>query len=376
MDWTKLPEKLQGYRTHIAAGALTLVGVLGLSGRIDESTLLSLGASALGAMGVFLRLAIAGMPQQQQDALYKLLTLWRAASEQASPQPDTPPATAAVRKPLRDISGIAGLLLAMSLCSSAWAGDAMIAGPAAVPAPGYPCRLFIQGDLPAETAIGWDVSPRREGVVQIRPAADGLSADLTTLGGAWRIAVAIHEPGRTIYFRYFDVAVPGQPYTPPPGPMPIPDPQPGPTPQPTPIPDPPAPAPQPPRPPTPGPTPLPAGEFQVAELVAAIVRKIDSPKRGAEAAQLADAAEALAAQVAAGTVPNVTEVLTRIGEGIKGLNSPAWSAAAAQFAATMEQTWKAHSTGRLKLTVTGGLVDKPAWATLLREISTGLRSVK
>jgi hypothetical protein len=121
---------------------------------------------------------------------------------------------------------------------------------------------------------------------------------------------------------------------------------------------------------------LPAGEFQVAEQVAAIVRKIDSPRRAAESAQLADAAEALAAQIAAGTVPNVTEVLTRIGEGIKGLNSPAWSAVASQFAAAMETTWKAHSAGRLKLSVTGGLVDKPAWATLLREIAIGLRSVK
>lgn len=148
-------------------------------------------------------------------------------------------------------------------------------------------------------------------------------------------------------------------------------------------PDPPAPQPIPPKPippptpiPPPSPPPIPPGEFLISDKVATIVGRINSPQRSKEAGQLADSAEALAAQIAAGTVTNVTDVLMRIGTGIKALNSPAWTAAAAEFSAVLETTWKAHSSGRLKVSVVGGLQDPTSWATLLREIAIGVRSVR
>lgn len=170
------------------------------------------------------------------------------------------------------------------------------------------------------------------------------------------------ELRRTVQVLCKEPTLPDEPTPPPPQPQP-PKPTPAPTPPPVP-------------PPNPPPAPLPPGEFGIAEKVAAIVRKIDSPKRAAEAVQLAEAAEGLAAQIAAGTVGNVTEVLTRIGTGIKALNAPAWSASAAEFAAVMKSTWEAHSAGRLKLTAAGGMVEPAGWSALLREIAVGVRSVK
>ena len=128
--------------------------------------------------------------------------------------------------------------------------------------------------------------------------------------------------------------------------------------------------------PQPKPAPLPAGEFEVSAKVAALVKRITDPRRAATAAQLADAADALAAQIDAAAVGNVSEILTRIGAAIKSLNSPEWSAAAADFAAILKATWEKHSAGRLKLTPTGGLAEPKAWSKLLQELAVGLRGVE
>lgn len=169
------------------------------------------------------------------------------------------------------------------------------------------------------------------------------------------------ELRRTVQVLCKEPTLPDDPVPPTPTP-------PKPTPTPTP---PPGPPPVPPQPPAP----LPPGEFGVAEKVAAIVRKIDSPSRAAQATQLADAADALASEINAGAVKNAQDVMSRIGDGIKSLNSPVWVATAPTFTALMKETWFANSV-RLKVTEKFDMVQPVAWSILLREIATGLRSVK
>lgn len=363
MDFVKLWNRLEGSRTHLASAALIVVGLLGLTGQIDPATLMSLGLTAAGAIGVTLRLAIAKLPEKQQDALYRLFTLWRSVSEQIQPQPPVDP---------RPASSLGVMLLIFVLgTTTASAAEVRIVGPKGVPVAGYPAELFIQG-APLGSTIGWDSVPRYEGLPFVEPQDDGYAAKLNTMAGAWKLIVAITPPGEPTVFRYFDFTVPGTAYVPIPGPSPQPLPIPVPPP-----PTPPLPPPNPPPvPPKPDPLPPPSVDFQIADRVAAIASTINSPQRAVEVVRLADAAEALAGQVAAGTVKRADDVMVRIGQGIKGLNSSAWSAVAPKFTALMKETWETHGDGPLQLTEDGDIVEPTSWSDLLREIATGLRRVR
>lgn len=391
MTWTQFGKLFNGKKSHTAGVVLILVGILGMTGALDSATLVSLGSAGVGALGIALRLAIAKLPDQERTALEQILAALLKPAPQSEPtfdnlslwsgpdrqSPELAAAARAAAAPVtsRDVAGAGSLLLAVSLATAASASEAVIVGPSGVPAPGIPLTLYVQGELPPETAIGWDVSPRRDDVNQVRPAADGRSAEIATLAGTWRVSVAVHEPGRRIYFRYFEVTVPGTPYVPPgpPGPTP-PTPEPSPSPKPAPTPPQPAPQPPTPTPPAPKPAPVPAGEFGVAPRVAELVAGITDPRRGETAAALADAADALAAQIDAAAVDNVSDVLNRMGAAIKALESDAWSKAAAEFSGILKTTWEKHARGRLRLTATGGLVEPKAWSTLLQELAVGLRA--
>ena len=150
------------------------------------------------------------------------------------------------------------------------------------------------------------------------------------------------------------------PPTPPPGPQPGPTP---PNPQPTP------PGPTPPQP-NPGPAPLPDGQFGVAKLVYEEASKVPSPNRAAEASALADQFEAVAAQIAAGTLRNALSISSAIkAAGAKALTTPeanaAWGPAADKFGQVIYGFYKA-----------GKFREPSDWATCLREISSGLRAVR
>jgi hypothetical protein len=259
---------------------------------------------------------------------------------------------------------LAGMAISAAVAATAVAGEVTIVGPSAVPAPGYPCRLFVQGELPEGTAVGWDVSPRREGIKQIQSTDDDAAADLTTLAGHWRVSIAIHEPGQKIYFRYFDVAVPGTPYVPPPGPTPTPVPTPSPTPSPTPAPNPPGP--QPPGPPQPGPTPapepvFPPDRFGMAEATYQLGLTVNSPTRAKEAACLAEGCKTLAAQLAAGTLKNSKDIIASIAETLDHCTSSAWDKAREQLAAKLTELYSA-----------GKLRTPSDWKDLATEIKAGL----
>lgn len=158
---------------------------------------------------------------------------------------------------------------------------------------------------------------------------------------------------------------------PPPAPVP-PTPAPAPTPKPAP---PPAPVP-------PAPEPIPDGEYNVAVRVAEIVGTINDPARKAKAQEFANAADAIAAEIAAGTVTNVTEMIDRIGKGLDAAG-PAWSPARVQFAGLLQSTFEAHRGGpgadgsarsdKLSLTTVGNFRYPRNWSTLLRECGVGAR---
>ena len=268
------------------------------------------------------------------------------------------------------------MLVAVILAAhSGYAGEAMIVGPAAVPAPGYPCKLFVQGEIPEGTTIGWDVSPRLEGVQQVRAAADGRSADLTTLAGPketqgrWRLSVAIHEPDREIYFRYADVFVPGVPYvpTPPPGP---PQPAPAPDPEPDPKPVPPAPNPQPTPVPPPQPLPdpllpVPVELSDVRGEVLTAARAIQSPTRAADIEKLISLCRELQSDATrADPVTDPQHYINRLGNTISGLGS-SWKSFLSGVGQALQQHYLA---GHLKT------VDR--WAVLMQEARLGLEAAQ
>lgn len=269
---------------------------------------------------------------------------------------------------------LAAVALLTLLALPVSAGDATIVGPAAVPAPGYPCRLFVQGDLPKETIVGWDVSPRIEGVTQVKPLPDGLSADLTTLAGpestrgVWRVSVAIHEPGRAIYFRYLDVFVPGTPYTPPDPPTPVP---PAPRPEPKPV---PPPQPVPPNP-DPKPVPVPAGEFGISPKVAAAVKPIAQTQR-AKLDAVGAALEVIASQISAGTIKDAAMLMEALKPALATIETAEGKTVRADVLAVFQETFDAHKSGRLAGTGTSWTFKDPAsWALLLRETAIGVKAI-
>lgn len=258
------------------------------------------------------------------------------------------------------------LLLALLVPSVASASPprAIITGPTTA-TPGEFLTLDATGSENDPKHFKWSISPELRGRKQLLPSDGGGKCVVATYPGVYLITLAISNDDGIDTLTY-QITIPGDAPCPPPEPQPVP---------PQPVPPTPGPAPQ----PTPVPVPVPVipdGEFKVAAKVAEIIGRINSPSRTTEAKQLADAADALAAQIAAGTVTNATEVLTRIGGGIKAMNNPAWTAAAADFAKLMETTWKSHSAARLKLTAIGGIVDPAGWSTLLRELAVGARAVK
>lgn len=268
----------------------------------------------------------------------------------------------------RDLAGAAASpannffagLLAGAIClsaSAAWANDGVgITGPEAVPAPGFPCTLFLQGELPEGTEIGWDVKPRREGVRMIRPSKDGRSADLTTLASlrdGWQITTAIHEPGKPIYFRSYVVFVPGQPYTPPPTPSP-------------PVPGPPQP-PGPPIPPGPAPAPEPSfpnERFGVSTKTLNLVSAIKSENRAGEILCLLSGCKDLLEQIKEKKLTGPVAIIKAMGALLDRCTTAPWDPPREQLANKIQELYQQ-----------GRLQSDSDWSDLATELQDGLKAV-
>lgn len=224
------------------------------------------------------------------------------------------------------------------------------------------------------TLYAWRVFPQLQGRKQLTVLEGGKKVRLSSYPGTYllRLMVANTEG---IADHEHQVTIPGpmpcppaptpSPVVPVPVPVPVPGPSPGPTPVPVPTPTPPVPVP--PAPPMPTPDVLPAGEFDgLPAAVRALALMVNSPNRAAEAAKLADAIEAVAAQIAAKSLVTPDAMVKAIGAAFNGSVPPAW-----------DQDFRARAVAKMKeLFLAGKLPTPDRWAVMLREVVIGLRSVK
>jgi hypothetical protein len=219
------------------------------------------------------------------------------------------------------------------------------------PAGGQPGDLLEYAAETTADHITWHVVPALEGRRQLVVAADHKSAVLASIPGRYLLIVVASNAHGHVVERQI-VEVPGTP----PGPPPLP---PGPVP--------PEPAPTPPGPrPTPVPTPpkLPEGRFGMAQIAYDGAMKIDSTSRVADSKEVARAAGAIAAEIAAGALKDQQEIVNRIAAAIKA-RGPSWS------------TFLAGTSKRLQEMYVAGKISKPDdWADVLREAQQGLDAVR
>lgn len=352
---------LAGSRTNIVCAVYVAVITAAGMGWIDETTAGRLQALLLAVGGVTLRAAIANLGKRL-DPISVEITVDEPRADPTAETIDWP--TRPGGPPV-----VAGVLLMFGAFAAAAAADegVSIIGPAEVQAPGLPCELHLQGLATAkDVAIAWKVFPTVQGVKMIEARDGGQMARLTTIAGTWSIVAAYHINGEPIRFVTHQTYVPGVPYVPPepkpiPPPMP-PEPKP---PGPTPPPMPPDPGPQPPpEPKPPEPKPLPAGDFDhLPTRVRDLVNAVNSPNRKAEAGRLADAIEAIAAQISAGTLTGPQNIVNALGAALNANTTAAWDDSRAKMVDALKALYLA---GKLK--------TPAAWASLLREVVLGIRA--
>lgn len=190
---------------------------------------------------------------------------------------------------------------------------------------------------------------------------DGSRARIASLPGKWTyILVVSNAEGADLLS--WTVDIPGspvpQPQPVPPNPNPLPQPIP-PTPGPTPVPVPgPSPAPGP-------PTPAPLSRF--ATDVTGWVSLVTSPTRVADAGKLAAAADAVSAQIAAGTARDAKAILAAMlaANNAAGVDIAAWKPFATKLQAYMTAEYLA-----------GRLSTSDQFVALLHDLAAGLRAVK
>ena len=113
---------------------------------------------------------------------------------------------------------------------------------------------------------------------------------------------------------------------------------------------------------------MPDGVFRIAKLAFDLAQLVDSANRVEQAHALADAADAVAASIAAGTLEKPQEILRAIlaaNNAALGTSMLAWTPWGTAIGLKLQELYKAG-----RLTQTGD------WAVCLREIAIGLRAVK
>lgn len=193
-------------------------------------------------------------------------------------------------------------------------------------------------------------------------APTATKANVAGFPGTYRIRIqAFNAEGIDEWERI--LTVPGNPPCPQPPPKPIdpPSPVPGPTPTPVPV-------------PVPTPDVVPVGEFNISPKVADIIKRIGPATTAAALKQLAESLDAIAAQVAAGTLTGVNDLLTKIGEAVKATGVAALQAAAAELSKEIAAVYEKHKRDRLAVSTLGGFKEPSGWAALIREIAVGVRA--
>lgn len=217
------------------------------------------------------------------------------------------------------------------------------------------------------TVYKWRVYPELKGRKQLTVLEGGSQVRLATFPGRYLVRLMVANADG-ISDQDHIITIPGTPPCPPtPDPTPGPEPTPLPTPTPTPLPVPPTPLPTP-TPPLPVPAPdLPPGEFDgLPAAIKALALSVVSPTRAAEAAKLADAFEALGAQLAAGTLKTPISIVAAIGSAFNAASTAAWDTA-----------FRPAAVARMKALYDAGKLSTPErWRAMLIEAATGLRAVK
>ncbi len=379
MDVKQLTQWLSGRKTYTVAAVMAIAaGALWMYGAADAKEAL-VGVLVAAGMAT-LRDAIAKLPTEQLAKLERFAALYRSITQSVTINPPpghavnavsvdgvssltiTPPTPPLPTEKTTPPASVPALLLALSVATSAAAGEVAITGPTAVPIAGFPCTLHLEGEMAAGTVIGWTVTPRNDEIKQISPAANGISAQLTTVAGTWNVCAAIHEPDRPIYFRFYKVHVPGAPYVPPPGPAPAPSPPPSPpvpTPPPAPVP------PMPPGPPSPGPVPVPEplpNRFGLRSKAAEVVRLISSTTKATEAKCLAEGLKEIETRIRDGTLSGGQAIVNAIGAALDRCTSSAWDTPREGLSAFIDA-----------LIRSGQLASNDDWRQAVQEAEAGLR---
>lgn len=365
---------LKGWRTYIAQVAQFLIGAAGVlillntyfgsipieNGITLGGVLLALANVAQGAGGFFQRLAT----QSLREDLIEIIKIG-GGTPPVAPAPAPDPQFPSVPGRIVPIL-LAALLLGGS---AAWAVQpvAIINGPRHGE-PGEELIYDLSQSEGAPTLFRWKVSPELTGRKQLTVLEGGAKCRLASYPGTYYIRGMVAN-AEGIDDHVFKVVIPGTVPCPPPDPnVPAPVvPVPGPTPV---VPVVPVPTPMPvvpPAPPMPVIPVLPPGEFGgLPAAVYALAEAVVSPGKVDEAHKLADAFDATAAQISAGTLKGPVAIVAAVGAAFNGSVPPAW-----------DSGFRTKAIAKMKAIFDGGqLSTSDKWAVMLREVSLGLRAVK
>ena len=237
------------------------------------------------------------------------------------------------------------------------AGTASAAGPKAIingPAtavPGELVTLDASGSQGENLRFRWSVQPDQPGRIMFEECPKGSGKiRISTFPGVWHYTVFVFNAEDSDVLTWA-VTIPG-------GTVPTPSPTP-------PAPTPPSPAPPAPVPPTPPPQP---STFGIRDQIRVWAMTVSSPNKVANAARLADAADALAAAVAAGTTSGPAKILAALTAAnalALGSDLAAWKSFGVSYAAAIGGLYAMKK-----------LPTDADWAEMLRETAAGLRLVK
>lgn len=369
--------KLVGYRTYLSYGAQILLGLgavltvlvtsfggMSLENGVSIAGILGLAAQlANGLGGIFQRLATKSLGEalaELPDDVTQVLAWVKALKEATKPKlPEVPP------RPPASTPLIAFMLcLGMGGVAMAEAPSAIINGPRTAE-PGEEIILDLSQSEGMPTLFKWSIYPKLEGRKQLTLIEGGKKVRVASFPGTYIVRGMVAN-AEGISDHEHQITIPGTiPCPPAPEPKPItPTPVPiVPTPGPTPI-IPPAP-PTPPMPPVPDV--LPVGEFDgLPAAVRALALKVQTTNRPAEALALANALEAISAQLAAGTLTDPSLIVSAIGDAFNTSVPASW-----------DGEFRAPAVAKIKALYQASKLNTPArWSVMLREVVAGLKSIK
>lgn len=382
----QLLQRIDGAKTYGCSVLLALLAACDLAGIVPAEARAAVYSSVAAGLAASLRHALSKMPAETSQRIARAADVLRKITEALK----TPVAPLPEPNEASPLARLAVLFVPLLLLSSAplFASPprAIIDGPASVRAPGQ--KLVLRAaDSTQKSAKGyrWTIHPEIRGYEQMTVIDGGRAVLIHTLPGRYVVTLTVAGAPSADGEVEIDsithtLEIPGNAPCPPPEPVPdplgpLPEP-PQPTPPPTP--KPPAPQPTPPQPqPTPTPPqPLPAGDYNISPRFSEIARAVEDPQKATSVKRMADSLDAIAAQVAAGTLTKFPETFAQVQTVLQAL-SEHWqeprSDARAQMSGVLSLVYQQHKNGRLALLSSGEFKNASSWAQLLRECSLGIR---